>query len=359
MSAAAQPTPQADRPPVPIKAVCRVPQSYFRQMLEICNFAEVVCFGLILDSTVGDFDKPWAEISDEQFGDAGVISRDWILESLSRLERYGYIRQRKSERGRREYTVCDKVRLECSVKGHRFVGRCTKCSHEDVYDSHYVAVPHAYFRKLGACLDHAAYVCLGVIMEQSLRWTGDEGITTKFAELDLNDFTRAGGFESASSVTKALSRLCDPDGWGLVERIQRPGKPALYRAIPERFNQIQRREARVIIIDRPAKANKPATTTDAGVSVKAPKSAKSIGIESVSRWPGFCPKCESWVELEPVEGVLAVPKQASPPPRKEPGREKAPPGQQKATPAFERRQESRKMVVGLAKILGESRRRTG
>ena len=191
-----------------------------------------------------------------------------------------------------------------------------------MYDSHYIAVPHAFFRKLGACLDHAAYVCLGVIMEQSLRWTGAEGVTTRFAELDLNDFTRAGGFESASSVTKALSRLCDPDGWALVERIQRKGKPALYRAIPERFDKIQRREARVIVIDRPTKANKQATTTDRGEYEKSPKSAKSIGIESVSRWPGFCPKCESWVELEPVEGVLAAPKKVEPPPRKQPGRER-------------------------------------
>lgn len=315
MSAAASPWPQ---PSNAIRAVCRVPLSYFKQLLDLFTFTEIICFGLILDCTIGNNDSPWAEIDDKQFSDAGVVSREWHMEALGRLVKGGWIKTRKNQRGRWEYTVCDKVRLEANVKGFKFRGRCTKCQHEDVYDARYVAVPHAFFRKLGACLDHAAYVCLAVIMEHSLKWSGADGITSKLVELQINDFERETGLDD-SSIGKALARLCDEDGWGLVERVTRKGKAALYRAIPERFHQIEKREARVLSIV--GNRERTGNTTSKSTGTNPSKTEKSTGIELASRFPGYCPKCEAWVELEQCGEVIEVAPVEKSPPRVQPGRE--------------------------------------
>lgn len=187
------------------------------------NYSEILCFGLILDLTVGrGTGIDWALITQEEFVQATNQSWEWISGGLERLENFGYIRRRQRGKKEMEYRVAERFVGETDIHVRKFTGRCPECKTVGQFQTEYIAVPHPFFRKLGACLDHASYICLAVIVRYTLKWTGKEGVWTESKELELNDFERLTGLDK-SSVSKALAKLCDPDGWALVVRKDRPG----------------------------------------------------------------------------------------------------------------------------------------
>jgi hypothetical protein len=308
-------------PSDPIRAICRTPASYFHSLLELLNYSEILCFGLILDSTVGYGQATeWAEISDEQFHSATNESKEWVLIGIARLEKFGLIRCRKNQvSGRREYALSDQLRGEADVKGRKFKGRCPQCKTIGTFATEYIAVPHPFFRKLGGCLDHASYVCLAVIVRYSLKWTGEKGVWTEWAELDLNDFERLTGLDKRA-ISQALAKLVDINGWRLIERFNRAGKASAYRAIPERFGKIERRGPR--LVEQPAKTEK--TPPTKGDTKNPNKTAETHEFESVHKNFGFCLKCRHFVTPEEVSEEELQALEVERPPRSGPTRETKP-----------------------------------
>jgi hypothetical protein len=273
--------------------------------------------GAVIVNTIGN-SETWSEISDASFDDATGVTTEWWSETMQSLvERHKIIRTKKGEaRGRPLYSLNPNIAVE--AKALKIQGRCRACQAVGKFETEFVPVPHVVFRKLGACLDHASFVCLLVIIRHSLKWTGERGVWGESTQLDLNDFERATGLERRT-ITEALSRICDPDGWGLVDRTERKGRPALYRAIPERFGKIDRRDARVVVM--PERRERTGNTTDQRLREKAKEPEKTIAVESGDRYFAFCSSCGSYGAIDLCEETPAPSKQSESPPIRPPGRE--------------------------------------
>jgi len=298
-------------PNLPIRAICRTPASYFHRFLHWPKQSEIICFGLILDYTIGA-GTIWAPITDDEFVAATPeISKATIREALADLEERGVIWSRKSKERGAEYCISETLRAEVELGGTKIRGRCPDCKTVGMFYTRYVAVPHAFFRKLGACLDHAAYVCLAVVMKDSLQWTGKDGMWTEWVELNFDDFEQLTSLDS-SSIQKALARLSDPI-WGLIEKREQPGKANLYRAIPERFSKIERRGPR--LVEQPKEKIKRTPPVDENTE-KPNKTVNTHGIESIHTNFGMCPRCRHFVEPEELTEEEILVEQAERPQKK-------------------------------------------
>ncbi len=300
-------------------------------MLEGCNYTQLKVFGAVLVNTIGQtHPETWAEISDEQFEDAAGVTKEWWSLALENLTAFRspasgkpggrVIRTRKSPTtGRPQYALTENLATETRALTVR--GKCLQCQAIGAFETEFIPVPHAVFRKLGAALDHASFVCLMVIIRHSLKWTTEKGVWGEPVQLDINDFERATDL-SPRSISAALQKLSDPDGWALVERQERKGRPALYRAIPERFGKIDRRDARVVVMPTPNREKK-GNTTRKGLPDNKPESEKTTAVESTPHYFGFCKSCGHYAEVEPCEDAdLTRPVSESPPrinPRRETG----------------------------------------
>jgi hypothetical protein len=315
LSAAAQ-----SYPPPTIRNVCKTPISYFLRLVEFCNYTELKVFGCILVNTVGQsFPTTWCEIHDDTFDEAVGVTKEWWLEALSNLTGRGgqmpaLIRTRKSPTtSRTEYALSEKLELE--IKALTVRGKCGNCHTIGTFGTEFIPVPHAVFRRLGACIDHASFVCLMVIIRYSLKWNRERGVWAEPVQLELNDFERLTGLEPRM-ISLALSKLCDEDGWALVTRTERKGRASLYEARPDRFGKIDRREARVVTM--PANREKSQSTTDSGLHQNPQNSDKTHAFESDDRVYGFCRSCGQYGPIEQVDEVEVPPKPPEHPPRSGP-----------------------------------------
>ncbi len=288
-------------------------------MLESCNYTELKVFGAVLVNTLGRT-KPetWAEISDEQFDEATGVTKEWWTEALEMLTAYRpvygeengkpklragktIIRTRKSPTsGRIQYALTENLATETKALTVR--GKCEACHAVGAFETEFIPVPHAVFRKLGAGLDHSSYVCLMTIIRHSLKWTGERGVWGEPVQLEIDDFERATNLERRQ-ITSALSKLCDPNGWALVARTERPGRPALYRPIPERFGKIDRREARVVVqpLNRQKKANTTPKVEVETTNKTTEKPDETRANESPLHCYAFCKSCGHYGAVEPCE----------------------------------------------------------
>jgi hypothetical protein len=314
LSAAAPAFPGA-APPFPIRNVCKTPLSYFQELLEHYNYTEIKLIGAVLVYTIGR-GETWSEITDEMFEEATGVSDEWWRDTLEGMIRYKLIRTKKGERGRPMYALTEKLTAETQAKKIR--GKCRACNEIGTFETEFIPVPHAVFKKLGACIDHASYACLLVIIRHGLKWTKERGVWAEPVELDLNDFQRLTGLERRQ-ITDALSKICNPNKWGLVVRTERKGKPAIYRAVPERFGKIERREARVVVM--PERRERSGNTTSKGERKKAPNSEKSNAVESESAYYAFCRSCGVYGAVDACEDEPAVNSTPGTPPRAGPLRE--------------------------------------
>lgn len=314
MSAAAPAFPGA-APPFPIRNVCKTPLSYFQELLDHCNYTEIKLIGAVLVYTIGR-GETWSEITDEMFLEATGVSDEWWRDTLEGMVRYKLIRTKKGDRGRTMYALTEKLTAEAEARKIR--GKCRTCHEIGNFETEFIPVPHAVFRKLGACIDHSSFACLLVIIRHGLKWNRERGVWSEPVTLDLNDFQRMTGLERRQ-ITDALSKLCNPKGWALVERTERKGKPAIYRAIPERFGKIDRREARVVVM--PDRREKTGNTTSGGSREKAPNSDKSSAVESVSAYYAFCRSCGVYGAVDPCDDEPIVNSTPESPPRAGPLRE--------------------------------------
>ena len=250
-------------------------------------------------------------------------SHESCVGAIAWLETAGLIRTRKNEHsGRREYSISERIRVEVNLKSRYMRGRCPDCKHVGNFQTRYTAIPHSFFRKLGACIDHAAFVCLAVIVKDSLLWSAEEGLSNQWVELQRTDFEQLTGLDK-DTVTKALKRL---DDWGLIEREEKKGRPSSYRAVPEMFGKLERRGPREVEQppQPPAKKKKAKVKTPEPVEnpINPPE---TLGVESKPAAAGFCSKCRHFVTPEPVSdeeyAEATGEKPAERPPRAGPKRE--------------------------------------
>lgn len=305
--------------PQPIRAICRTPASYFHHFLDRCNYTEVLCLGLILDLTVGA-SEAWRDIDEAEFRAATrETTKATIRVALAKLVAEGLIHARKNEiTGRRQYRLSEHILAEVDPKGTRIRGRCPDCKTVGTFYSEYIAMPHPFFRKLGACLDHASFVCLAVICRYTLRWNGADGMWTDWKSLDFNDFKKLTGLDE-SSIQKALAKLADISGWRLIEKTGEPGKANFYRAIPERFGKIDRMGPR--LVEQP-KEKKRRTPPDKGDIENPSELQETPAIESQSKPLLLCVKCNHFIVPEDVPEEEFPTRDVSRPPRHGPNREK-------------------------------------
>lgn len=318
MSAAASvPLPQQKE----IRGFCPVGLSYFERLLTLNRFSEIKIFSLILVETLGKPGHPtWAEITDDQFAATVNVSKEQYFDSLIALGNFGYIQTRTNSRGRREYAVAETFRDEAQAK--KIHGRCPHCSDIIPIDYKFIPIPHIVLRKLTACLDAASFACLMVILRYTLHVNKERGVYALPAELDINDFTRLTQYDP-SSITKALAKLCDEDGWALVQRKIRKGKPSIFCPVLDKFYHMERREARVISMP----ANREKGERSAKVEKENPierheSEPETEGIESNLKPYGFCRKCDRYVAVNPVSEAQFRKQQEESPPRAGPGRQK-------------------------------------
>jgi hypothetical protein len=306
--------------PSGVRNYCKTPISYFLRLLEFCNYTELKVFGCILVNTVGQTTPAtWCEIQDSSFDEATGVTKEWWSEALDALRgkwsagvNTALIRTRSSPTtGRREYALTEN--LEPEIKALTIRGKCGNCKTIGSFGTEYVGVPHVVFRKLGACLDHASFVCLMFIIRHSLKNNRERGVWGEPVQLELEEFERVLGL-SRRMVTEALSLLCDDDGWALVERTERPGRPAIYRARPENFGRVGRREARVVVMpENRAKGHR--STTDPGLHENPQKTQETHAIESDARVYGFCRNCGHYGAVEQLEPLESPPPPPERPPR--------------------------------------------
>ncbi len=216
-------------PPPKNLAHCRIPNSYFDKYLDELVGARLYAFGLIICETIGR-SEIWAAISDEDFAHTTNVGKEVYRAAVQHLINSGLI-QHKVERGRDCYRVAEPIADETSnaKKRRNLPGQCDQCKKVTTFERGYTSVPHCFFRHLPACLDPASFVCLAVIVRETLRWLPGYGFNPQFSEIDQQHFTDLTGLAD-KSISNALAKLCDAEGWNLVERIERRGRPSLYRA---------------------------------------------------------------------------------------------------------------------------------
>lgn len=296
-----------------VRNVCKTPVSYFLRLLEFCNYTQLKVFGTVLVATVGRTPpQTWSPILDETFDKATGVSSEFWKEALVTLTRQlNLIRERYNrETGQHEYALSDK--LEAEIRARTVKGRCGLCQSYGDFQTEFVPVPHAVFRLLGACIDHASFVCLMVIIRYSLKWNKERGVWGEPVQLDIEEFMRMTGLERRM-VSNALALLCDAAKWGLVERVDRKGRPSTYRAIPERFGKLERRDTRTVT---PAAGKRERHTTEQGLHEKPPKSTETHANESEApddRYYGFCRACGHFA---PIEDAPEAARAAEPPPKR-------------------------------------------
>lgn len=309
--------------PLPRKIpFCAVGLSYFDRLLSLTRHSEITVFGLILVRTVGEPGRPtWAEISDDDFAKASNVSKEQYLDAINTLISYAYIKtpRRNAKSGHMEYAVADAFRDESSAKTVH--GKCPHCESKVSVDQKFIPVPHVVLRKLGACLDPAAFACLMVILRYTLRWQAERGVYAVPEELDINDFERLTTYSNAS-ISKALGRLCDQNGWALVQRKDRPGKSSIFCPVLENLFHMERREARVINqpLNRERK-QKAKVESISKVETPTPVCQGDV-IESGIKPYGFCGTCDRFVSLDPISEAEMKAQRAESPPRHGPQREK-------------------------------------
>ncbi len=324
MSSAASPAPQSppasppSHQPYKIRAFCPVGLSYFERLLSLNRHSEIATFGLILVSTLGEPGHPtFAEISDEEFGKGTNVSREQYLEAIDTLEKFGYIRSRKNQRGRLEYSVAEVFRSES--KGERVHCRCPQCQKIVQVDQRFIPIPHVVLRKLAACLEPAVYACFMVILRHTLKYAKERGVYATPEQLEISDFERVTGYD-ARSIKAALKKLCDPHGLALVQRKLQAGKASIYCPALENLYQLDRRQARVVVMP----------LRDKREAVAKPKPAETVEIarqpigggenESELKPLGYCKDCDAYFASDPVSEEEFEREQAKSPPRAGPGR---------------------------------------
>lgn len=316
----------------PLRAACFTPASYFEQLLDLDDYTQLRVLGLILVETLGAYPKPraTAEITVERMAETFSVSREWILNSLSRLHDARLIVIGKSARGATCYSIAPEYVDEVKSAGIRKLkGRCPDCHTVGFFSTEFYPMPHAAFRKLGGCVDSATYRCALVVARYTLSWPKKEESKERFievspAELDLADFVRLTGLEKRH----ILDAIATCEHLGLIGRHKRPGRPSLFWAIPENWGALQKRNPREIT--PPERGSKQEEKQEAVETTEITvKPAKTSADESRAWFFGRCLNCRHFVRIEPVpeEEFLnhnppEKPKPPESPPRAAPKREK-------------------------------------
>jgi hypothetical protein len=223
----------------------RVRPSFFRGLARYLEYAEDKCFGLILQSTVGQ-GRTWQKISWKRFCDvAGVTRRrceQAIVKLLGEENEAGYIRTRKSPTGGgTEYSIVARPDAEQSS-----IAKCRGCgtTGEVDLDLDFIPVPHSFFLNLPLSCDHGMYLVVKTVVERTMRWDkATKQIVVTPCEITVEEFERATG-KKRSEILQDLAKV-QAEGYGFIGA-QNIGRGKLYWAKPENFSSAPHRAAREV-----------------------------------------------------------------------------------------------------------------
>jgi hypothetical protein len=279
--------------------MCKVPLAYFTNLLEILNPAERSCFGLVLNRTIGEEavhkTQPWARIKPEEFAEvANAVDRAYVMERVQSLIAAGWIQERYQGGDPRKPEYSISPQLAAATRGDKIRGRCKECQNVGIFSTEFIAMPRTFFTKLAPGLDNTTFLVVAIVSRYSHEraWTGAEGLRPKQVELNLNDFERDSGLDKrqiSTGIHQAIER-------GLIEVIERKGKPSLYRTCPENWAEVGPRPLRLVKPPLERSVNKP----EAKNAKPLQKPTETSEIQSVHFAYGYCPKCCHIVEVEPV-----------------------------------------------------------
>jgi DNA-binding transcriptional ArsR family regulator len=269
----------------------------------VCNFTQMKIYGMILDETIGQEAigryRTWAPITWKEFSERTRVSEEWCQQAVDSLREAGNIETRPldSRKGKWEYRISPERTSE--TKAEVIKGRCAECKQVASFRTEFIPEPREFFTTVAAALDHVSFACLAVITRHSHKWSAKGGLESFAIELDKNDFERVTGLDGRH-IANGLKKL---EELQLIERTSRPGKPALYRSLPENFPNVSARPRRKIT--PPPRDSERQEKEPGAKSPKNPtKTANTHEIESGADGKphryGYCPNCAHIVEVEPV-----------------------------------------------------------
>ena len=188
-----------------------------------------ICFGLILDHTVGR-NAPWAKIPWSILEKVTGSSRRQCEASIANLLGRGdadpdnpgtylagdaLIRRRKSKSGSGyEYQIVQRPDIDSETSVRAKCRDCGKVGEVDL-DRKFIPVPHSVFESLPKSCDRGMYMIVKAIVERTMRWDQEsKQIVVIPCEITIDEFRAATGQEK-SEILADLKKL-QSTGYGFI-----------------------------------------------------------------------------------------------------------------------------------------------
>ncbi len=222
--------------------ICKVPVSYFTNLLEILNPAERACFGLVLNLTIGmaavnGKALQWARIRKEQFYEIAVAAdKSYVMERVEDLVAKGFVCRKYIDDDPKRPLYSISPQLAAETRGDKIRGKCKECNSIGEFQTRFIPMPRSFFAKLPLALKDDAFTVTAIVARHSHEgaWTAADGLIPKWVQLDRNDFERDSG-ESPNTITAGIKAAAEV---GAIEVLRREGKPSMYRTLPENWDSL-------------------------------------------------------------------------------------------------------------------------
>lgn len=293
MSAAPSAAPQS-----PKHAICKVPLSVFENLLSVCNFTQLKCFGHVLNETTAPdrFGKTrtWARIKSSEFAEIARTTEEWADCAVESIVKTGLLQMEfiDGHANRPRYRISPDLTAE--TKAEKIRGRCKECQWIGMFATEFIPMPRTFFTKLMPAVDHATFVCVAVVARFTHHWSTERGLSVEPCELTPHDF-RLTGLEPGM-IKQGLDKAVE---LGLIKRRNRAGKASTFESCPDNWIGIEKRPLREVT--PPQRGAKDQAKEVSSSSTEKPiKQPETPTIESGRFRTAICPKCERVVEVEPV-----------------------------------------------------------
>jgi len=283
----------------------RVRPSFFRGLAKYLEYAEDKCFGLILQSTVGQ-GRTWQKISWKRFCDvAGVTRRrceQAIVKLLGEENQDGLIRTRKTATGGgTEYSIAARADSFDST-----IAKCRGCgtTGEVDLDLDFIPVPHSFFLNLPLSCDHGMYLVVKTVVERTMRWDkATKQIVVIPCEITIEEFEWATG-KKRSEILQDLAKV-QAEGYGFIGS-ESVGRGKRYWARPENFASGPHRAAREVKQPKERKKRETAKTQNPPQPVEHTKTIRPV--EFVTVPCGVCRHCHCYGPVDLVSDTEKSPR---------------------------------------------------
>ena len=283
----------------------RVRPSFFRGLARYLEYAEDKCFGLILQSTVGQ-GRTWQKISWKRFCDVAGVTRRRCEQAISKLLGQededqpgvyldGLIRRRKATVGSGdEYSIAARAEGLDSTS----IAKCRGCGQtgEVDLDLDFIPVPHSFFLNLPLSCDHGMYLVVKTVVERTMRWDrATKQIVVIPCEITIEEFERATGKKRAE-ILSDLAKV-QSAGYEFIGA-KNIGRGKTYWAKPENFSSAPARAKREV--KQPKQRKKRETTKSPNPSQPVETKKAIRPVEFVTVPCGVCRHCQCYGPVDIV-----------------------------------------------------------